>query len=555
MTFQFRIPTGIQTPEDGFSWHVCDGNQFLALGNYGTASKPLTSHLRRQSSGWMSLRLNRMSFRVTRWVGLACGFAAAAVQAAVIRFDAAVQQPLQAHHHITNQQDTTSSAPWQTYPQDDRTCAANTTHFTGRVPVTAEKELFFWFAESRRDPLEDPTILWLNGGPAASSMPGLFQEIGPCELVGNGTGNGTDATTVNPDSWANFANLLVLDQPAGAGLSTAAGYSAPITLAQGTVDFGVFLAEFTARFPQYFNRGFYVAGESFGGRYAPRYVTDIVSAQLDGERGALPVKIDGLILVDAFVDGVSHMMGHYELFCTDEYQELLRFNDTACASIAAAVPRAEYLLSVCQESQDPHDCDIAVQYAGVNIANYFIEEVEKGRYSPYDLRLPCELPDVSCIPPAEFYTETHLNRPEIQKLLGFDKPHEYLAANFSLNAIWSYQPEILIPTTRNVSWLLDKGDLRMLVFNGVYDAAITTPGMFREFDQLPWSQKDAFREQPKTDWHWTDSHGSIFKGGKVKGIPKLQAASVYDAGHMSPGDAKPAVSSLVQQWIEFSDFN
>jgi hypothetical protein len=77
-----------------------------------------------------------------------------------------------------------------------------------------------------------------------------------------------------------------------------------------------------------------------------------------------------------------------------------------------------------------------------------------------------------CIPPSEFYTEPHLNQPEIQKLLGFDVPREYRSANFSLNAIWSEQPEIVIPTTRNVSWLLDVGDLRVLVFNGVYDGAM-----------------------------------------------------------------------------------
>ncbi|KAI1754124.1 alpha/beta-hydrolase [Xylaria castorea] len=502
-----------------------------------------------------------MLFYAVEWASLIGGFVVV-VQAATIRSDASIQQPLRAHFYSDQQKKPIHSSSgsasgyfWPTFLQDDRTCVANATHFTGRVPVTTDKELFFWFVESRNDPLDDPTILWLNGGPAASSMPGFFQEIGPCELLGNGTSDAAmNATTVNPDSWANFANLLVLDQPAGAGLSTAAGDTAPITLAEATVDFGVFLAEFVARFPQYFDHGFYVAGESFGGRYAPRYVADIVSDQLDQEEDALPVKVDGIILVDAFVDGVSHMIGHYDLFCTAEYQNLLRFNETTCASIAAAVPRAEYLLSVCQKSQDPQDCGIATLYAQANIENYFRDEVARGKYSPYDLRLSCELPDMFCIPPAEFYTESHLNRPEIQKLLGFDAPREYRAANFSLNAIWSEQPEILVPTTRNVSWLLDEGDLRILVFNGVYDAAITAPGMFREFDELPWSRKDEFREQPKVDWHWTDSRGDTLKGGKIKGVPKLQVASVYNASHMSPGEAKPAVSSLVQQWIESSDY-
>jgi len=521
---------------------------------------------------------------------------------------------------------------WRIYPQDDRTCTANTTrHFTGRVPVTDERELFFWFAESRRDPLADPTILWLNGGPAGSSMSGFFQEIGPCVLIDNDGINGTTNATVivvNPDSWVNFANVLVLDQPAGTGFSTAAGNSAPISLAEATVDFSVFVGEFVERFPAYFTHGFYVAGESFGGRFVPRYVSDIISRQqqLRGEEedDALPVRIDGIILVDAFIDGVSPFIGHHELFCTDEYQDILRFNATACESIGKAIPRAEYLLSVCQDTQDPVDCGEVTQYVMSNIY-VFLEEAEAtGNYTRYDctsclmllirilllsiflrndrvsanssgmstVREPCELKDMFCIPPMQLFPEPHLNRPDIQKLLGFDAPREYRSVNFSLNEIWSQQPEITIPTTRNVSWLLDEGDIRILAFSGVYDAATyvdiallvfsvththththtythkhtpfaanckaiankaqyrATPGMFREFDQLPWSENDEFRKQPKTDWFWTDSNGSLVKGGKIKGVQKLQVASVYDAGHMSPGDAKPAVASLVRQWID-----
>ncbi|KAI8622997.1 alpha/beta-hydrolase [Xylariaceae sp. FL1651] len=499
-----------------------------------------------------------MQLRAVSVIGLVCGLAAAA-RAAVIRFDSVAQQPLEPHLQGSRQRPllsgsaASSGSSWRTYAQDDRTCVANTTHFTGRVPVTPEKELFFWFAESRRDPLHDPVILWLNGGPASSSLPGFFQEIGPCTLGSDGIDNGTSTTTINPDSWVNFANVLVLDQPAGAGLSTAAGDSAPITLAEGTVDFATFLAEFVAKFPQYFRHGFYVAGESFGGRYVPRYVSDIVLRQLEGERDALPVQIDGVVLVDAYIDGITHSIGQYEMFCTDEYQDLLRFNDTVCNSMAVAIPRAEYLLRVCQDTLDSQDCIIAQQYVEANIEIYLRAEIAAGKFSPYDLRLPCELPDMHCIPPSEFYTEPYLNRLEIQKLLGFDTPREYRFANFSLNAVWSEQPEVFIPTTQNVSWLLDEGNMRVLVFNGVYDAMITTSGMFREFDELPWSQNSIFRRQPKVDWYWTNSQGAIIQGGKIKGVPKLQAASVYDAAHMSPGDAKPAVASLVRQWLSQAD--
>lgn len=47
----------------------------------------------------------------------------------------------------------------------------------------------------------------LRSGPAASSMNGLFEEIGPCMFAANDTGT----TVIDPYSWANFANLLFLE--------------------------------------------------------------------------------------------------------------------------------------------------------------------------------------------------------------------------------------------------------------------------------------------------------------------------------------------------------
>jgi cathepsin A (carboxypeptidase C) len=41
-----------------------------------------------------------------------------------------------------------------------------------------DKHLFFWWFESRHDPLKDDVIMWLNGGPGCSSMASVLMELG-----------------------------------------------------------------------------------------------------------------------------------------------------------------------------------------------------------------------------------------------------------------------------------------------------------------------------------------------------------------------------------------
>ncbi|KAF2435542.1 alpha/beta-hydrolase [Tothia fuscella] len=83
---------------------------------------------------------------------------------------------------------------------------------------------FFWFFESRKDPKNAPVSIWMNGGPGVSSMIGLFQENGPCNVNAD-----SNSTTLNPWSWNNEVNMLYIDQPVQAGFS----YD---SLVNGTVD-------------------------------------------------------------------------------------------------------------------------------------------------------------------------------------------------------------------------------------------------------------------------------------------------------------------------------
>ncbi|KAL7629486.1 hypothetical protein AAE478_001006 [Parahypoxylon ruwenzoriense] len=72
---------------------------------------------------------------------------------------------------------------------------------------------FFWYFESQNDPQNDPLIVWLSGGPGASSMYGLFVENGPCFI------NQDLDPESNTWSWNRNYNMLYVDQPVQSGFS------------------------------------------------------------------------------------------------------------------------------------------------------------------------------------------------------------------------------------------------------------------------------------------------------------------------------------------------
>lgn len=73
---------------------------------------------------------------------------------------------------------------------------------------------FFWFFESRKDPVNAPLSIWMNGGPGSSSMLGLLVENGPCYVNSD-----SNSTYLSEFSWNNEVNMLYLDQPVQVGFS------------------------------------------------------------------------------------------------------------------------------------------------------------------------------------------------------------------------------------------------------------------------------------------------------------------------------------------------
>ncbi|OTA99297.1 hypothetical protein M426DRAFT_257211 [Hypoxylon sp. CI-4A] len=91
-----------------------------------------------------------------------------------------------------------------------------------RFPPNSMKEVthdypintFFWYFESQNDPKDSPLVIWMNGGPGASSMFRLFTENGPCQFIQENY-----TLEQNIWSWNKEYNVLYVDQPVQTGFS------------------------------------------------------------------------------------------------------------------------------------------------------------------------------------------------------------------------------------------------------------------------------------------------------------------------------------------------
>jgi hypothetical protein len=160
--------------------------------------------------------------------------------------------------------------------------------FSGYVPVTGgvnnkgetnTRYLHYWLTMSEDQPSTDPLVLWLNGGPGASSLIGAFTELGQLvftrdSLVLNKTA--APRLFYNEYGWTKHASVLYLESPAGVGFSYCDYDNCTATDTSTAEDSYNFLLGFYEKFPELKARDFYITGESYAGVYIPM-LADLIS--------------------------------------------------------------------------------------------------------------------------------------------------------------------------------------------------------------------------------------------------------------------------------------
>ncbi|KAL3841151.1 hypothetical protein ACJIZ3_025742 [Penstemon smallii] len=138
-----------------------------------------------------------------------------------------------------------------------------------------QQRYYFYYFVQAQTTQPKPLVLWLNGGPGCSSVgAGAFGEHGPFQPRGN-------ILVKNDSSWNKEANILYLESPAGVGFSYSANKSFYESVNDEITakDNLIFLQNWFDKFPEYKNRDFFIAGESYAGHYVPQLANLILNSK------------------------------------------------------------------------------------------------------------------------------------------------------------------------------------------------------------------------------------------------------------------------------------
>ncbi|KAI5654137.1 hypothetical protein M9H77_31324 [Catharanthus roseus] len=376
--------------------------------------------------------------------------------------------------------------------------------YSGYVNVdeNAGRTLFYYFVESPQNASSKPLVLWLNGGPGCSSLgAGALTELGPFRVKKDGK-----TLYRNPYAWHQEANIIFLESPAGVGFSysnNSSDYNVTGDVSTAR-DSYTFIVNWLERFPEYKNRDFFIAGESYAGHYVPQ-LTQLILHN-NKFRNHTIINLKGITIGNGVLDDVEMVRGTVDF-----------------AWSHALLPDEIYygLYSNCNLSiSDPHPSTKCKEF--FNKTNQVL-----GHIFAYDIYAPICNSTFSSNSISEFdpcssdYVFNYLNNPEVQTALHVAAaPYPWQLCNQTLHGHWADSPLTVLPIIKE---LMASG-IQVWIYSGDTDGAVPITCTRYAINKLGLAVKT-----PWYPWYYQNE-----VGGFVVEYEKLTFVTVKGSGHFVP---------------------
>ncbi|XP_065176055.1 probable serine carboxypeptidase CPVL [Sycon ciliatum] len=400
------------------------------------------------------------------------------------------------------------------------------TSYSGYLTVNEQysSNMFFWFFPAQENPEDAPVLMWLQGGPGATSMYGLFVELGP--LKATASGNIEDM----PITWNKKYSLLFVDNPVGTGFSFTsndAGYAKN----QDDVarDLYSALTQFFSIYTKFAKNDFYVTGESYAGKYVPSISAKIVEENAQKEKPLINFK--GMAIGDGLTDPLS--MNKYYANLMLQTSLIDTFQASHVSEVAQNMTkaiRARQFVSAFHMFDDLLNGDL-IKYPSwyknvTGTTNYF-----------NILR--------STSPADSSYFVTALNRDEVRKAIHVGNLPFHMGNTVEIHLLADVQDSAL---EQFLTVLKSDKNYKVMVYNGQLDIIVGVPlteGMVSEMD---WAGKEKFYNAARKIWKVNSTDAEV--AGYVRSVLNLMQVVVRGAGHMVPHDQPVRALDLISRFVD-----
>ncbi|KAJ5485019.1 Carboxypeptidase [Penicillium diatomitis] len=410
------------------------------------------------------------------------------------------------------------------------------TSWAGRLPVPGRVEgndIFFWLFESESPVYDENLIVWLNGGPGCSSLAGLLGGNGPISFIGNST-----AVERNPYSWTQLGNVLYVDQPVGAGFSTAS-YPYPVGNNEMVVaDFVAWLDGFLTLFPHLISKKIHLMGESYAGIYIPYFAhallksknvsrsLDIRSMSLgDGSWGNAAAMSS--VGIGAYMQSQARMLkvprGILNAFAAAD--QVCGFDEVLAQATNFPPPAKSPSQTVADIDRSIFNSSCYGPCAVYSTAMDYMDTASSAGsgipcFDVYDIHHDC-----SAVPTMSLMT-AFFSRPDVQDALHVNGSGTYSTCNSTILSILLGAPSVVPPAYSILPDLVTEHNISLHIYNGEWDMLLNHVGTELAIQNMTWRgaqgfstapRRPFFPDNPMPEWSLSGHPGETGGVGKAAG--------------------------------------
>ncbi|XXH03013.1 hypothetical protein Hte_009403 [Hypoxylon texense] len=386
--------------------------------------------------------------------------------------------------------------------------------YSGYITVGEGMNMWFWFFEARNDPQEAPLVAYFDGGPGTASEYALFTQHGPCHFVNNET-----TPSLNPYSFNEYANILYVDQPIGAGFSYGNATAVNSTKAAAPYVW-ILLQAFYDSFPEYENRNFGLWTESYGGHYGPEFVKYILDQNAAIARGDLQgeeIRVVALGINNGWFDAKLQEKADIDYAYDNPYRQII--NESFHAELLSRYDtNCTPALDRCAATDTSEDCFAAWNSYMQEIEYPILAAMRETATTVY----PGDIREPTTRPPSTYVA--YLQRPDIQKALGAKVSYtDSLGATDFIRA--GDDPRSFLSELSSVI----QAGIPVVSYAGDADYVCNWVGTLRVADEVQWAGQKMFANQTLEPYTLNGVQKGTFKS-----LDNFIFMRIFEAGHNVP---------------------